>query len=309
MGLTTISSSSPSYPVMPDFTQATSEFSHTVDSAMEVLDALGIAESRLTLQMAGPGVQALRIVRQLPVPGTTLTPSVAVTLWVSGFGLFYGLPMPMRESGGEAEIGTREFCRLFDDPLQKSARWFRTGIPLFKIGPDKHAMCRRWIALFGLDPLEWPEELLYPLALLVPTLAKLAGREVGVRLVFLTLLGLPVYKFHYRATYRSLEPEQRSRLGARACRLGRDFIAGDRQADADSVTVQLGPVSLAVYMSFQQQSSRRLMQVVSDLCMSAYQRYSVTWLVEDVRQAPRLGVASQNSRIGLNFHLGKGANA
>src|SRR5579862_8083011 len=298
-----------SYPVMPDFVQETSEFSHTVDSAIQVLEALGIEDSRLTLQMAGPGGRPLRVVRQTPAPGTPLTPSVAVNLWISGLGFFYGLPMPMRESGAEAEMGTLELCRVFDDSLQKAAQWFRTGAPLFKVGPDKHAACRRWIALFGVDTSGWPEELLYPLALLAPTLARVAGREVGIKLVFLALLGLPVHRFHYDAAYRSLRREERSGLGVRACRLGRDLIAGDRQAEADSVTVQLGPVSLDAYTSLQTESGRRLIQMTADLCMSAYQNYSITWLLKDERQAPRLGIALKNSRIGLNFHLGKGVNA
>lgn len=63
------------YPMMPNFAQGTAGFAHTVDSAVNVLDALGIAESRLTLRMAGAGRPSLQIVRQDPSAGTRLTPS------------------------------------------------------------------------------------------------------------------------------------------------------------------------------------------------------------------------------------------
>ena len=297
------------YPAMPDFAHGTAGFAHTVDSAVHVLETLGIADSRLTLRMAGPGHPNLQVVRQSPPAGIPLTPSVEVTLWISGFGFFAALPLPMRESGGEAEMGTRELCQLFDDPVQKAAQWLRAGAPLFKIGPEKYAACRRWLALFGLESADWPEELLYPLALLAPRLAQLAGREIGIQLAFLMLLGLPVYRFDYRDTYRMLAPQEHSLLGFRASRLGRDFVAGDRQVDTDSVAIQLGPISLDTYARFQSERGRRLIQMTTDLCLSAYQKHSIAWLVEDVSEAPRLGIAAKNSRIGLNFHLSKGASA
>jgi hypothetical protein len=297
------------FPEMPDFVQGTAGFAHTVDSAVHVLEALGIAESRLTLGMAGPGRSSLQVIRQSPAPGTRLTPSMPVTLWISGFGFFEALPVPMREAGGEAEIGTRELCQVFDDPVQKAAQWLRAGAPLFKIGPGKYAACRRWLALFGLESSGWPEEMLYPLALLAPTLAHRAGREVGIQLAFLVLLGLPIYKFHYRRAHRFLVPREHSLFGSRASRLGRDFIAGDRQDDVDSITIQLGPVSLDTYAGFQSERGRRLIQITTDVCMSAYQNYSIAWFVEGINDVPRLGTASKNSCIGLNFYLGRGASA
>jgi len=297
------------YPIMPNFVSGTAAFTHTVDSALHVLDALGIAESRLTLRMAGPGRTNFQIIRQSPMPGVLLAPSIPVTLWVSGLGFFDALPLPMRESGGEVEIGTREFCPLFDDPLQKAAHWARAGAPLFRIGADKLAACRRWLSLFGIEHAAWPEELLYPLAMLAPTLASMAGREVGVRLAFLVLLGLPVSGFHFRREYRLLPQEEHSQLGSNASRLGRDLIAGDRQLDSDSVTVQLGPVPLETYTKFQSADGSRLIQMVFDVCASAYQGHDILWQVGDATEAPRLGIVSRNSRIGLNFHLGRGISA
>lgn len=297
------------YPMMPNFAQGTAGFAHTVDSAVNVLDALGIAESRLTLRMAGAGRPSLQIVRQDPSAGTRLTPSVPITLWIAGFGFFGTLPLPMRESGGEAEMGTRELCESFDDPIQKAGQWLRAGAPLFNIGPDKFAACRRWLALFGVDSSVWPEELLYPLALLAPTLARMAGREVGIQLIFIVLLGLPIYKIRYRGSYRLLEPREQSLLGSRASRLGRDFLVGDRQLDTDSIEIQLGPVSLETHARFQSELGRRLIQITTNLCLSAYHGHSITWMLEDARQTPRLGIAANNGLIGLNFYLGRGACA
>jgi hypothetical protein len=298
-----------SYPAMPDFARGTAGFAHTVDSAVHVLEALGIAESRLTLCMAGPGRPGLEVVRQSPPPGVQLTPSMPVTLWISGFGFFEALPVPMREAGGEAEMGTRELCQIFDDPVQKAAQWLRAGAPLFKIGPGKYAACRRWLALFGLNPSDWPEEMLYPLALLVPTFPQMAGREVGIQLAFLVLLGLPVYKFHHRRAHRFLAHHEHSLLGSRASRLGRNFVAGDRQVDTDFITIQLGPVPLDTYVSYQSELGHRLIQMTADLCMSAYQNHSIAWFLEGSNDAPRLGIATQNGCIGLNFYLGRGASA
>ena len=296
-------------PAMPDFARGTAGFAHTVDSAVHVLEALGIAESRLTLRMAGPGRPGLEVVRQSPQPGVQLTPSMPVTLWISGFGFFEALPVPMRESGGEAEMGTRELCQVFDDPVQKAAQWLRAGAPLFKIGPGKYAACRRWLMLFGLESSGWPDEMLYPLALLAPTLARMGAREVGIQLAFLVLLGLPVYKFNHRSAHRFLAHNEHSLLGSWASRLGRDFVAGDRQIDIDSITLQLGPVSLDSYASFQSERGRRLIQMTADLCMSAYQNHSIAWFIEGSNDAPRLGIATQNSCIGLNFYLGRGISA
>jgi hypothetical protein len=294
--------------LMPNFAQSTSAFAHTVDSAMRVLEEFGISESRVTLRMAGPGRRNLEVVSQLPPPGSPLSSSTNIVLFIAGFGFFSSLPLPMRESGGEAEMGTREICQVFDDPLQKAAQWFRAGAPLFAIGSGKPAACRRWLSLFGIDPTSWPEELLYPLALLAPTLARFAGRQVGVRLALLMLFGLPVYEICNTSNYRLLPVTQRSLLGAQASRLGADLLIGDRQADADAIIVRLGPVSLATYESFQTPDGRRLLKLATDLCLSAYQPHRIGWFVENARESPRLGLAASNSRIGLNFHLGRGVS-
>jgi len=294
------------YPAMPDFATGTHGFTHTVDSALRVLEGMGISESRITLAMAGAGRPALQIVRQTPQPGSTLSPSVSITLWVSGFGFFNALPEPMRESGGEAEMGTREICHVLDDPIQKAAHWFRAGAPLFEIGPDRDAACRRWLSLFGIAHEDWPRDLLYPLSVLAPTLSRMAGREIGIRFAFLAIFEIAVSAIHQNKSYRFLDKDQQSSVGVRYCRLGRDFVTGDRLQDWNSITVRLGPVTLDRYEWFNALEGKRLTDLTAALCMGAYQSYSIEWLVGDTTRAPRLGQPVENSRLGLNFHLGHG---
>lgn len=290
--------------LMPDFASGTCGFWHTVDSALHVLDQLGLPASSITIRMAGASRPQLQIVRQDPRPGTLLTASTAVTLWVSGFGVFSSLPFPMRESGGEAEMGTREIAQIFDDPIQKAAHWFRAGARLFEIGPTKHAACRRWLSIFGIRHEEWPEELLYPLSLVAPTLARLAGQEDGIRFAFSTVLMLPVQQLRFVPSYRHLDRSDVSLLGHEYSRLGRDFILGDRQQDCDRLVIQFGPVCLETYQYFHTPDGTRLLQLMANLCTGIDQSYSLEWLVEDPKRCPRLGKATENSRLGVNFHLG-----
>jgi hypothetical protein len=302
-------SARPQYPVMPDLAAGTHGFTHTLDSAIQALDRLGISESRITLMMAGPGYPTLQIVRQTPQSGATLGPAVAITLWVSGFGFFNSLPMPMRESGGESEMGTFEICQVFDDHIQKAAHWFRAGAPLFEIGPGHEAACRRWLSLFGIAHEDWPADLLYPLSMLAPTLSRMAGRDIGIRFAFLAILGTAVSRIRQKISYRVLDKDQRSLLGVRCCRIGRDFVAGDRLQDWNSITLLLGPVTLEKYKRLTAPEGKRLTELIVALCMSAYQSYSIHWLVGDANRPPRLGKPAENDRLGLNFHLGNGKPA
>lgn len=93
-----------------------------------------------------------------------------------------------------------------------------------------------------------------------------------------------------------------------ASRLGRDLIAGDRQLGVDAMVLRLGPVSLSTYQHFQSAKSQALLQMTTDLCLSVYQAHRVEWVVRDREQRPSLGSEQQNSRLGVNFHLGQGVS-
>ena len=293
--------------VMPDFLAQTSGFAHTVDSALLALERIGVPDTRITLLVDGPGRPGLAVVRQTPPAGTPLLSATRVTLSIAGFGFFHALPLPMRESGGEREMGTREICRLFDSPIAKTARWFRAGAPMLAFFDRRPETSRRWLELFGVDPSLWPEDLLFRLSLLVPALARLGGRRGGIQLTFRLLFDLPLHGIESFATYR--KAAQTSRLGEDRSRLGVDWIAGDRLQHVDGIRLRLGPVPLASYQHFQSDRGRELLAMACDLCLSAYQDYCIAWLVDDRNRPPTLGDEARNGRLGVNFHLGRGSTS
>ncbi|WP_446743861.1 type VI secretion system baseplate subunit TssG [Silvibacterium acidisoli] len=290
--------------VMPDFISPTAGFAHSVDSALLALEQLGVPDARIALLMDGPGRPGLAVVKQSPPPGSLLASTTRVTLSIAGFGFFHALPLPMRESGADREMGTRELCRIVDSPVEKMARWFRAGAPMFAFSEQRPDACRRWLALFGMDASLWPEEMWFRLSLLMPALSRLGGREGGIRLTMRLLFDIPLHSVESFTTYRKYE--QASKLGERSSRLGVDWIAGNGMWDVDGIRLRLGPVSLTQYTQFQSENGRELLKMACDLCLSAYQDYSIAWLVEDKNVAPVLGNDAKNGRLGVNFHLGRG---
>jgi hypothetical protein len=293
------------HPVMPDFAHSFYGFRHTVDSALEVLAALGVSASRVTVRMAGRGLPDYWVLQQSPPPGSELGPGVFVELTAAGLGFFHHLPVGMWDKGGEAEPGTQEIVEALDDPLQKAGHWIRQGARLFDIRPEDAAACSRWISLFGLNAEDWPVESWYNLALLLPSLHRLAGREEGIRLALDLLLGLPLFEIRKRPGWSYLDDGDLSLLGARASRLGVDLIAGDRMEDLARLTLVIGPVSLETYDEFREQENRQRLDAVLRLCAACHQNYRVSWLVLDPGRAPRLGVEKENARLGVNSHLGR----
>lgn len=290
--------------VMPDFQTPTAGFAHSVDSALLVLERLGVPDARITLLMAGAGRPDLTVVKQSPPPGTPLLSTTRVALSIAGFGFFHALPLSMRESGTEHEMGTREICRAFDSPVEKLARWFRAGAPMFAFSEQHPETCLPWLALFGIDASRWPEDLWFRLSLLMPALARLGGRQSGIKLTMHLLFDLPLHSVESFPTYRSYG--QISGLGERSSRLGEDWIAGDGMRDVDGIRLRLGPVPLVRYRYFQGSIGSELLRMACGLCLSAYQDYKIAWLVEDQNLIPVLGDEMKNGRLGVNFHLGRG---
>jgi hypothetical protein len=300
--------SAPSWsgPVMPDVRWPQYGFYHTVDSALASLARAGIAPERITLKKAGRGWQKGRVVQQAPPTGSPLTDDVAVELTVEGDGLFALLPIGMRDLGPdpEREPGIRELAALCDDPLEKAAYYVRQGGLYFDVRPDNAPGCARWIHLFGIDPHAWPRESWYPLAVLLPRLQDLAGREAGVRLALKVLLDLDVAAIHWQARRTRLSPDALSRFDARASRLGIDLIVGDGLEDEAALDITLGPVSLPVYLQHQTAEGRHRVQQVLQLVLPYHLDAAVRWVVGDTHRAPRLGIDQENSVLGINTHLG-----
>jgi hypothetical protein len=291
-------------PKMPCFESGFYGFHHTVDSALKILSELGISASRVTIQMDGRGLPDRWVVSQTPPPGTLLDGSVNIKLSVAGLGYFHALPVGMWDKGGDEEPGTKEVLELLDDPLQKAAHWVREGARLFDLQPENFLACSRWISLFGLTPEDWPPEIWYDLSLLLPTLQELAATEQGIRLIFKHLLHLPIKEVRSFPYFRSLPAEDCSSLADKSCRLGVDFVLGNRVEDLAGVLLVVGPVSLSSYYEYQQEEKKRLFSAVLDLSMSCRRKVRVSWLVADPNGAPRLGFEEENGRLGVNSHLG-----
>lgn len=289
---------------MPSLATSFHGFRHTVDSALEVLAHLGVPADRITLAMDGRGYPSRWVVSQKPAPGQPLTAADRIELRIAGLGYFHHLPVACWETGGEAELGTREMVSVLDDPYQKAAHWLREGARLFDISERNPAACARWIALFGFEPEHWPKPLWYRLSLLLPQLEGLAGKEHGIRFALHLLLDLPLEAIRRKPRWRYLADEDLTRLGARHSRLGVDTVVGDGVEDLSQLELVLGPVPLATWSAFQSGEARELLDAVLYLVTPCHQRYAVKWSVEDRRRAPRLGVESANARLGLNSHLG-----
>lgn len=290
--------------VMPELAVSHYGFRHTVDSALEIFATLGVSPSRITLRMAGMGLPSRWVSAQKPAPGTPLGSGQEIELEIAGLGYFQNLPVACWDSGGEHQAGTREMLNVVDDAYQKAAHWLNEGARLFDIGPNNQDACGRWIALFGLSPEHWPPETWYRLAVLLPSLQSLAGKEFGIRFALHWMLGLPLETLRMKARFRYLREEQLSLLGDNMSRLGVDAIAGDRVEDLAQVEIVIGPVPLDTYYHFQDQDSRYLLEAVLYLLTPCHQRFTVGWSIEDRTRPPRLGLEQFNSRLGLNSYLG-----
>ena len=293
-------------PVMPDVRWPQYGFYHTVDSALASLTRAGIAPERITIKKAGRGWQKDRVVQQAPPAGSPLTDDIAVELTVEGDGLFALLPTGMRDLGPdpEREPGIHELAALCDDPIEKAAYFVRQGGLYFDVRPDNAPGCARWICLFGIDPNDWPRVSWYPLAVLLPHLQDLAGREEGLRLALKILLDLDVAAIHRRARRTRLSPDALSRFGAHASRLGIDLIVSDGMEDEAMLAITLGPVSLPIYLQYQTAEGKRRMQQVLHLVLPYHLDAAVCWVVGNTNRAPRLGIDQENSVLGINAHLG-----
>ena len=294
-------------PAMPDLTQSQHGFHHTLDSALEIFAGLGVSANRITLRMAGRGLPSRWIVAQKPAAGKPLGPGETIELDVAGLGYFHNLPVAFWDSGGDAELGTREIVSPIDDPYQKAAHWLREGARLFDIGANNLDACARWIALFGLNPEHWPSGSWYSLAVLLPSLQSLAGKEYGMRFALHLMLGLPLESIRRQPKFRYLAEPALSLLGERMSRLGVDSIAGDRVEDLAQLTPVIGPVSLETFYGFQEEDKKALLDAVLYLIAPCHQRYRIAWSIEDRAKAPCLGVEARNSRLGLNSYLGASA--
>ena len=291
---------------MPALAGGTAAHEHTVDSALVVLEALGVGAHRIRLSRSGRHARpAGAVVRQSPAAGTVLTASQLIDLEIAGLGFTQALPVGMWDSGGETAVGTREILSPFDDPLEKLKHWFHEGAPLFHLAPEDMGACERWLDLFGVVAEDWPEALWYRLATLIASIPGLAGSEDGCAFLLGVLLGLPVKGFRYRPVLAPMPEWAVSRLASRSSRLGVDLLLGDRAEDLAVTVIEIGPVSLEAYERFVETAEGAvLLRRVLELLMPLSARHEVHWSVQDPSRPPRLGSPLQNARLGINSHMG-----
>ena len=290
--------------VMPDLIRPRHGFSHTVDSALLTLLRLGIGSERVTIRKAGRGWGKSRVIDQQPAAGESLTRGVVVELTIEGDGMFHHLPVGMQEASRAGEIGTREVVSVLDDAVEKVSVYVRLGGLIFDVRPSNPGGCARWIRLFGIEPENWPKERWYKLAILLPYLRYLTGRESGLRLAMRMLLDLKIasIKWHPRRTL--MDPADRSLLGSQSSRLGVDLLVGDGVDDEALMEITLRAETLEKYRSFQTVESRRQIDQVMRLVAPYHWVYQFKWLVGDIDRPPRLGIEIENAVLGINSHLG-----
>lgn len=290
--------------LMPDVVQPRHGFHHTIDSALLTLLRMGVGTDRIMIRNAGRGWDRSRVIEQQPAAGLPLTQEMMVELTVEGDGMFHHLPVGMREASREGEIGTRELVSIFDDAVEKAAVYMRLGGPFFNVRPENPVGCARWIKLFGIEPEDWPKEKWYRLAVLLPCLRYLTGRESGLRLAMRMLLDLEIASIAWRPRRTLMEASDRSLLGSRDSRLGVDLIVGEGIDDEALMEITMRAETLEKFRRHQTDEGQKRINQVMRLVAPYHWVYRFKWLIGDVSRAPRIGVEVENAVLGVNSHLG-----
>jgi len=229
---------------------------------------------------------------------------MVVELTIEGDSLFHHLPVGMHEPSRDGEIGTRELVSVFDDAIEKASVYVRLGGLFFDVRPGNPGGCARWIKLFGIEPEFWPVERWYKLAILLPYLRSLTGRESGLRLAMRMLLELEIASIIWCPRRTLMDPADHSLLGTQASRLGVDLLVGDGVEDEALMEITLRAETLEKYRRFQTDESRRRIAQVMRLVAPYHWVYQFKWLVGDLDRSPRLGIEIENAVLGVNSHLG-----
>jgi len=290
--------------LMPDIVSPRHGFHHTVDSALLALVRMGVGTDRITIRKAGRGWGRSRVIEQQPAAGAPLSQEVVVELTVEGDGMFHHLPVGMREASRDGEIGTQELVSIFDDAAEKAAVYMRLGGPFFNVRPENPGGCARWIKLFGVEPEDWPKEKWYKLAILLPCLRYLTGRESGLRLAMRMLLDLEIASIAWRPRRTLMDASDRTSLGAAMSRLGVDLIVGDGIDDEALMEITLRAETLEKFRLRQTDEGQQRINQVMRLVAPYHWVYRFKWLIGDVDLAPRLGIEIKNAVLGVNSHLG-----
>jgi hypothetical protein len=291
---------------MPDLVAPRRGVRHTIDSAIPTLERLGVPADRLVVESAGAGWLRGTIVRQSPAPGDPITPRTRIVLLVAGTGALESLPFPLRDAD-DREFRVERLLALFDNPLLKLSYHLRDAGGYLTLRPGDHAGAVRWLEeVFHIASDEWPQDLWYSLARLLPTLHRIAGRQEAIPLAFRLVFGLPVADVRTVSGVAPLRDAQRTYLARRNTRLGVDSVAGTGLYGETAVRVVFGPVSLDMYRRHLEPERRRQRDALYGLTLPCHLRDKVRelWAVGSREDPARLGSDEFQPVLGVNCYLG-----
>ena len=87
------------------------------------------------------------------------------------------------------------------------------------------------------------------------------------------------------------------------------MLLGDAVEDLALLEIEIGPVPLDIYEQYVETAwGDALLRRVLELLVPLSSSFEVRWTVDDQRGTPRLGFPGQNSRLGVNTHMGMGSH-
>lgn len=289
---------------MPDFCTPQRGVRQDLDAALSALDALAVTLDRIRIERIGGGWKRGTVVRQLPLPGTTIAATTRVVLFISAPSPVDALPFAMRHER-DGVFGVVELMPVLDSPIAKLEAFVRAAGGFLELRPDDVRTAWRWIReIFALDPVAWPDDRLHPLARLLPALHRIAGTSDGVRIALRTVFDLPVHDVVIVPRLLPMRAALRTRLGVTNGRLGVDSTIGDGVTALAGVQIHIGPVTLDEYLRHDTAEIRRYrdflyaLTLPSSLLRPAEERWQVMppakgCVIGDPANAVRLGVNSR----------------
>lgn len=292
---------------MPDFASPRRGVRHSIDSALQSLERLGVDIDRVVIRRAGAGWPIGTIVAQEPLAGVALSDRTRIVLSVAGTGSLESLPFPLREDS-EDDFRIDELFALFDSPFGKLGHAVRTGGGFLELRPDEPSTALRWIeGIFKFSARSWPKRRWYAVARLLPALHRVAGRSEAVPLGLRLVFGLPVLRVRSVSGLVLTRDARRTRLGIQNGRLGLDASVGAGVRALTGLEVTIGPITLDEYREHAVPSERAQRDALYRLLLPAHVRDAVTerWRVGERSEGAVLGDAWKPAALGVNSYLGQ----
>jgi hypothetical protein len=292
---------------MPDFATPRRGVRHTIDTALQTLERLGVDFDRIVIRRAGAGWPTGTVVAQEPAAQSILTDQSRIVLSIAGTGSLESFPFPLREDSDQ-DLRADEFFALFDNPIGKLGHSVRRGGGFLELRPDEPATALRWIeGLFQISAQSWPKRRWYAVARLLPALHRVAGRADAVPLGLGLVFGLPVMHMKSVAGMVPTHEDRRTRLGMRNGRLGVDASVGAGVRALTGLVITIGPVTLDQYREHTTPSERAQRDALYRLLLPAHVQDAVVerWRVGTPADGSRLGDVWNPSALGVNSYLGQ----